>query len=120
MLTFMDKETYEQITLPARPARRAAAFLQDGHGRGDGALGRAPISVQLPDTIEATIVEADAVVKGPDRFLQLQAGHPRKRRPRDGPAAYRQRNPDRRGCLQPGICAPGRLIALPLMRSSRG
>ena len=60
-----------------------------------------PISVQLPDTIEAMIVEADAVVKGQTASLQLQAGDARQWRPRDGPAAYRRRHADRRRRLQP-------------------
>ena len=30
MLTFMDKESYEQVTLPADLLGDAAAFLQDG------------------------------------------------------------------------------------------
>ena len=64
MLTFMDKDNYEQISLPERPARRRRGLPPGRHGRGDGALRRAADLVQLPDTIEATIVEADAVVKG--------------------------------------------------------
>jgi elongation factor P len=42
----------------------AAAFLQDGMDVVMELYDERPISVQLPDTIEATIVEADAVVKG--------------------------------------------------------
>ena len=63
-LVFMDKDNYEQITLPADLLGDAAAFLQDGM---DVVLERweeRPISVELPEQIEATIVEADAVVKG--------------------------------------------------------
>ena len=63
-LTFMDKENYEQITLPADLLGDAAAFLQDGMDVVMELWEERPISVQLPDTIEATIVEADAVVKG--------------------------------------------------------
>ena len=64
MLTFMDKDTYEQITLPADLLGDAAAFLQDGMDVVMELYDEKPISVQLPDQIEATIVEADAVVKG--------------------------------------------------------
>ena len=42
----------------------AAAFLQDGMDVVMELYDERPISVQLPDTIEAEIVEADAVVKG--------------------------------------------------------
>jgi elongation factor P len=60
----MDKISYEQITLDAGILGDAAAFLQDGMDVVMELWEERPISVQLPDTIEATIVEADAVVKG--------------------------------------------------------
>lgn len=63
-LTFMDKVNYEQITLDAGILGDAAAFLQDGMDVVMELWEERPISVQLPDTIEALIVEADAVVKG--------------------------------------------------------
>ena len=63
-LTFMDKETYDQVTLDRGILGDAAAFLQDGMDVVMETYDERPISVQLPDTIEALIVEADAVVKG--------------------------------------------------------
>ena len=63
-LTFMDKETYEQVSLDSGRLGDAAAFLQDGMDVVMELWEDRPISVQLPDTIEATIIEADAVVKG--------------------------------------------------------
>ena len=63
-LTFMDKDTYDQTTLPRDLLGDAAAFLQDGMDVVMELYEEEAISVQLPDTIEATIVEADAVVKG--------------------------------------------------------
>ena len=63
-LTFMDKETYEQVSLDSGILGDAAAFLQDGMDVVMELGEDRPISVQLPDQIEATIVEADAVVKG--------------------------------------------------------
>ncbi|MDI3567757.1 elongation factor P, partial [Bradyrhizobium sp. Arg816] len=60
-LTFMDKVNYEQITLDAGILGDAAAFLQDGMDVVKELWEERPISVQLPDTIEALIVEADAV-----------------------------------------------------------
>ena len=63
-LTFMDKETYEQVTLPRDLLGDAAAFLQDGMDVVMEMHEEEALSVQLPDTVEATIVEADAVVKG--------------------------------------------------------
>lgn len=64
MLVFMDTETYEQINLPTDLVGEAAAFLQDGMMVTLEMYEERPISVALPDTIEATVVEADAVVKG--------------------------------------------------------
>jgi len=61
---FMDKDNYEQITLDTGILGDAAAFLQDGMDVVLELWDERPISVQLPDTIEALIVEADAVVKG--------------------------------------------------------
>src|SRR5215210_6511249 len=64
MLVFMDKENYEQVSLPADLIGEASAFLQDGMDVAMELYNERAISVQLPDTIEAMIVEADAVVKG--------------------------------------------------------
>ena len=63
-LVFMDKDNYEQISLPADLVGEAAAFLQDGMEVDLELWDEKPISVALPSQIEATIVEADAVVKG--------------------------------------------------------
>jgi elongation factor P len=63
-LVFMDQENYEQISLPADLIGDAAAFLQDGMEVTLEMYDERPISVQLPEQVEATIVEADAVVKG--------------------------------------------------------
>jgi elongation factor P len=64
MLVFMDTETYEQINLPQDLVGEASAFLQDGMMVMLEMYEERPISVQLPETVEATVVEADAVVKG--------------------------------------------------------
>ena len=63
-LTFMDKENYDQVALDKGILGDAAAFLQDGMDVVMELYDDRPISVQLPDTVEALIVEADAVVKG--------------------------------------------------------
>ncbi len=63
-LVFMDNDTFEQILLDADMLGDEVAFLQDGMEVTLELYDERPISVQLPDTIEATIVEADAVVKG--------------------------------------------------------
>jgi elongation factor P len=64
MLVFMDKDSYEQVTLSRDLLGEAAAFLSDGMDVSMELYEERPISVQLPDQVEATIVEADAVVKG--------------------------------------------------------
>ncbi len=63
-LVFMDKDTYEQINLPADLIGDAAAFLTDGMDVTLELWDEKPISVALPDQVEATIVDADAVMKG--------------------------------------------------------
>jgi elongation factor P len=62
--TFMDNETFEQITLPEDMIGEPAAFLQDGMQVTIESYEESPISVTLPDTVTMRIVEADAVVKG--------------------------------------------------------
>ncbi|HEX2802908.1 MAG TPA: elongation factor P [Sphingomicrobium sp.] len=64
MLVFMDKDTYEQVSLPQDLIGEAAAFLQDGMDVKLDMYEERPISVEMPSQVEATIVEADAVVKG--------------------------------------------------------
>ena len=64
MLVFMDKDSYEQISLPRDLLGDAADFLEDGMDVSLELWDEKPISVQLPEQVEATIVEADAVVKG--------------------------------------------------------
>ncbi|WP_265570520.1 elongation factor P [Sphingomicrobium nitratireducens] len=63
-LTFMDKESFEQITLPADMLGDQVAFLTDGMDVMLEMYDERPISVELPQFSEHEIVEADAVVKG--------------------------------------------------------
>jgi len=63
-LVFMDQDTFEQINLPADLLGDARPFLQDGMQVSLELWDERPISVALPGQVEATIVEADAVVKG--------------------------------------------------------
>src|SRR3546814_16644170 len=60
----MDKDTYEQITIGKDVVGDAHEFLQDGMDVVLELWEERPISVELPEQIEAAIVEADAVVKG--------------------------------------------------------
>ena len=64
LMVFMDGDTYEQISLESDLLGDAKDFLQDGMQVTLELWDEKPISVALPDQIEAEIVEADAVVKG--------------------------------------------------------
>ncbi len=63
--TFMDTETYDQITLNIDfIGEDAAKFLQDGMNVTIESYEESPIGVELPETVIMAIVEADAVVRG--------------------------------------------------------
>ena len=64
MLTFMDNETYDQVTLHGDMVGEPAVFLQDGMEVTIESYEDDPISVILPDSVVMEIVEADPVVKG--------------------------------------------------------
>ena len=62
--TFMHLETYEQINIDAELIGEPAKFLQDGMTVVVESYDEKPLSVRLPDTIVAEIVESEPVVKG--------------------------------------------------------
>jgi elongation factor P len=62
--TFMDKNTYDQITLHADMVGDPRVFLQEGMDVTVQSYEGSPISVELPDTVTMKIIEADPVVKG--------------------------------------------------------
>ena len=64
MLTFMDIETYEQISLPEDFVGEPFRFLQENMTVEIELYEGEPIGVTLPETVVLTITEADAVVKG--------------------------------------------------------
>lgn len=65
IFTFMDAETYEQITLDAEMlSENQVAFLQDGMTIVIESHENNPIGVRLPDNVTLIVTEADAVVKG--------------------------------------------------------
>ena len=63
-LTFMDKETFDQIEIAADFVGERAAFLTDGMDVKVESYEGRPISVQLPLQVVQTIAEADPVVRG--------------------------------------------------------
>ena len=64
MFTFMDQETYDQVTLNGDLVGEPARFLQDGMVVTIESYEGDPISVMLPESVAMEIVEADPVVKG--------------------------------------------------------
>ena len=64
MLSFMDTETYEQITLSSDLIGEAAAFLQDSMIVTVEGYEGEPLGVQLPDTVVMAVTETEPVVKG--------------------------------------------------------
>ena len=62
--TFMDKESFEQITIPRDIIGDPAVFLQEGMSVTVQTYEGAPLAVELPATVTLQVVEADPVVKG--------------------------------------------------------
>jgi elongation factor P len=60
----MDSETYDQITLDVGLVGEQRDYLQDGMIVTVKSYEGEPLSIRLPDTVVATIVETEAVVKG--------------------------------------------------------
>ena len=63
-LTFMDEETYEQLVVPRELMGDSAGFLSDGMKVMISTYEGAAVSVDLPQTVIARVMEADPVVKG--------------------------------------------------------
>lgn len=64
MLTFMDNDTYDQISLNRDLVGEPVVFLQEGMIVTIESYEDEPISVMLPDSVVMEITEADPVVKG--------------------------------------------------------
>jgi len=64
MLTFMNTESYDQVTLHKDLVGEPVVFLQDGMTVTIESYENDPIAVLLPDTVVMEVVEADPVVKG--------------------------------------------------------
>ncbi len=65
LLTFMDQQTYDQVTLGANlVGEDQMAYLQDSMIVSVESYEDEPISVALPERVTLTVVEADAVVRG--------------------------------------------------------
>lgn len=71
---FMDKETFEQFSMPEDTLGEKGAFLQDGMEVVVDTIEGRPVSVQLPGTVVLQVVEADAVVKGQTQSSSYKPG----------------------------------------------
>jgi elongation factor P len=64
MLTFMDTDTYDQISVPRDFLEERAAFLQDGMKVTIESHEGRPIGIAIPDQVTLKVVEAEPVVRG--------------------------------------------------------
>ncbi len=74
MYTFMDNETYEQISIHQDMIGEPVDFLQEGMSVNIESYEGSPISVTLPDHVTLTVVEADPVVKGQTASSSFKPG----------------------------------------------
>ena len=63
-LTFMDKETYEQIEFNDDILGESKSFLQEGMEVTVAFIEDKAVSVELPEHVVETVIETEAVVKG--------------------------------------------------------
>ncbi|MEQ9115431.1 MAG: elongation factor P [Rickettsiales bacterium] len=63
-VSLMDLESYEQIEIPVELLGDKKSFLQDGMQVAVESYEGSAISVELPETVVATVVETEPVVKG--------------------------------------------------------
>ena len=63
-VTLMDKETFDQFTVPREMLGEPARFLQDGMEVTVDTVEGAPVAVHLPQQVTMKIDQADPVVRG--------------------------------------------------------
>ncbi len=64
LLTFMDEESYEQISLNKELVGEGIVFLQEDAVVTIESYEGSPLSIALPDTVTLTVTETEPVVKG--------------------------------------------------------
>ncbi len=64
LFTFMDTETYDQVSLSRETIGDQVAFLQEGMTVTMQSYEGEPISIELPETVVLEVTETEAVVKG--------------------------------------------------------
>jgi elongation factor P len=63
-LTFMDQETFEQITLPASLLGDSRIYLKDGMSVSVSSYEGQIVGISLPETVVMEVKEAEPVIKG--------------------------------------------------------
>jgi elongation factor P len=74
LATFMDNESYEQLTVNKEMIGEAADFLQEGMLCAIQVYEGEPLAVTLPQSVVVTVVEADPVVRGQTASSSYKAG----------------------------------------------
>ena len=64
LITLMDTESYEQITVDRALAGDAAVYLQDGMMVQVQSYEGTPLAVKLPDTVVMVVAETEPTIKG--------------------------------------------------------
>jgi elongation factor P len=64
MLAFMDKETYEQVSIPKELLGEQAVYLKDGMDVLIEFHEESPLAVSIPEQLVLEVVETEPVVKG--------------------------------------------------------
>ncbi len=63
-LTFMNTETYDQVSVPRELIEDAIPYLKEGNNSQVVIYGEEPLGIELPASVELTITAADPGVKG--------------------------------------------------------
>ena len=96
LATFMDNDTFEQISIPRETIGDPADFLSEGMVCQVMLHEGSALSVELPPQRGYGGRRSRSCRTGPDGVIVLQAGQARKRPPRNDPAAYRPGHAHRR------------------------
>lgn len=72
MYTFMDLETYEQVGFPADKLEEAIPYLIENLEVTIGYVGGEALGVELPGTIELTVIETEPALKGATAAAQTK------------------------------------------------
>lgn len=72
MYTFMDLETYEQVAFPAEQIEDAVPYLVESLEVTVAYVADSPLGIELPGTIELSVVATDPAIKGATAAAQTK------------------------------------------------